>query len=288
MAARTMTAAARLAAAARSAAALVAAAMLLAGASAWAQSAPATAVDAPQPTLPLQPTLLDTVVARKQLRIGMPGDYKPFGVMDAGSGAFSGIDVDLTTGLARALGAEPVYVKSSWSTLLQDFQAGKFDMVAGGVSITLDRQKIGFFSIPTDVDGKAAIARCTDVDRYGSLAAIDRPDVRVVVNPGGTNERFDRANLKQATIRVFPDNTRIFREVAEDRADVMITDGVETRLQQKLNSGLCAIHPEKPFDTSEKGWLLPRDVAFKLFVDQYIHIHQLDGSYAATVKKWLD
>jgi cyclohexadienyl dehydratase len=77
-------------------------------------------------------------------------------------------------------------------------------------------------------------------------------------------------------------------EVAEGRADVMITDGVETRLQQKLNPGLCAIHPEKPFDRSEKAWLLPRDIAFKLFVDQYIHLKQLDGSYAAALKGWVD
>ncbi len=273
-----------------------AAAMLIEGPVARAQQAatPAGPVAASQPGASAPPdaagqaSLLDAVMARKQLRIGLPGDYRPFGVRDAATGAFSGIDVDLTTGLAEALGAAPVFVKTSWSTLLADFTSGKFDMVAGGVSITLDRQKAGFFSIPTDLDGKVAIARCADMDRLGSLAAIDRPDVRVVVNPGGTNERFDRANLKQAPIRVFPDNTAIFREVAEGRADVMITDGVETRVQQKLNPGLCAIHPDKPFDHAEKAWLLPRDIAFKLFVDQYIHLQQLNGGYAAIIGKWLD
>ncbi len=173
---------------------------------------------------------------------------------------------------------------TSWPTLMADFAAGKFDVLAGGVSVTLDRQRAGFFSVPTDVDGKAAIARCADAARYDGIDAIDRPDVRVVVNPGGTNERFDRAHLHAAQILVFPDNRTIFREVAEGRADVMITDGVETRLQQKLNPGLCAIHPDKPFDRSEKAWLLPRDIAFKLFVDQYIHLKQLDGSYAAAMK----
>ena len=235
--------------------------------------------DAPAPQ-----TLLDRVIASHRLRIGLTGDYKPFGVQDPATGAFSGIDVDLTTGLARALGAEPVFVK----TLMADFAAGKFDVLAGGVSVTLDRQRAGFFTVPTDVDGKAAIARCADVATYDGLDAIDRPGVRVAVNPGGTNERFDRAHLHAAQIVVFPDNRTIFREVAEGRADVMITDGVETRLQQKLNPGLCAIHPDRPFDRAEKAWLLPRDIAFKLFVDQYIHQKQLDGSYAATVKRWLD
>ncbi|WP_237477865.1 transporter substrate-binding domain-containing protein [Lichenibacterium dinghuense] len=228
-------------------------------------------------------TLLDRVVATHQLRVGLTGDYRPFSLQDSATGAFTGLDVDLTTGLAKALGAEPVFVKTSWPTLMADFQAGKFDVLAGGVSVTLDRQRDGFFSVPTDVDGKAAIARCADAERYDGLDAIDRPGVRVVVNPGGTNERFDRAHLHNAQILTFPDNKTIFREVAEGRADVMITDGVE-----KLNPGLCAIHPDRPFDRAEKAWLLPRDIAFKLFVDQYIHLKQLDGSYAAAVKAWLD
>ena len=252
------------------------AAALLGGAGARAEDAPAGA------------GRRDAVMARHQLRIGLTGDYRPFSLQDPATGAFSGIDVDLTAGLAKALGAEPVYVKTSWPTLAADFAANKFDVLAGGVSITLDRQKLGFFSVPTDVDGKAAIARCADAAKYDGLDAIDRPEVRVVVNPGGTNERFDRANLHRAAVRVFPDNKTIFREVAEGRADVMITDGVETRLQQKLNPGLCAIHPDKPFDRAEKAWLVPRDIAFKLFVDQYIHLKQLDGGYAATVARWLE
>ena len=243
----------------------------------------AAAEDAPAPG-----TLLDRVLASHQLRVGLTGDYRPYSLQDPVTGAFSGIDVDLATGLARALGAEPVFVKTSWPTLMADFAAGQFDVLAGGVSITLDRQRVGFFSAPTDVDGKAAIARCADAAKFDGLDAIDRPEVRVVVNPGGTNERFDRAHLHAAQILVFPDNKAIFREVAEGRADVMITDGVETRLQQKLNPGLCSIHPDRPFDRSEKAWLLPRDIAFKLFVDQYLHLKQLDGSYAATVKAWVD
>ena len=233
-------------------------------------------------------SLLDSVMARRQLRIGLTGDYKPFSLYDPATGSFSGIDVDLTTGLAKALGADPVFVKTTWSTLMADFKAGKFDLAAGGVSITLERQTVGLFSTPTDLDGKAAIARCADTDRFASLETIDRPEVRVVVNPGGTNEAFDRAHLAHARIRVYPDNTTIFREVAEGRADVMITDGVETRLQQKLNPGLCAIHPDRPYDHSEKGFLLPRDPVFKAFVDQYLHVQQLNGATAAIVSNWLD
>ena len=38
----------------------------------------------------------------------------------------------------------------------------------------------------------------------------------------------------------------------------MMTDAEETLLQQKLRPGLCAVHPDKPFTFSEKGFAATR------------------------------
>jgi cyclohexadienyl dehydratase len=159
----------------------------------------------------------------------------------------------------------------------------------GGVSITLERQKKALFSAPYLRDGKTPIARCADRDKFASLAAIDQPQVTVIVNPGGTNEKFDRAHLQEAKIEVWSDNLTIFRELEKGGADLMITDATETLYQQKLHPGaLCAIHPEAPFDFSEKAYLLPRDLALKDFVDQWLHISQATGAFAAIKAKWLE
>ena len=153
---------------------------------------------------------------------------------------------------------------TAWPMLAHDLQSDAFDIAMGGVSVTLDRQKIGFFSTPYLSDGKTPIARCDEQSKYQTLADIDRPGVRVIVNPGGTNERFDRAHLRQAAIVVQPDNTKIFDALAAGAADVMITDASETRLQEKLHPGaLCAIHPDQPFDFSEKAYWMPPDPALK-------------------------
>jgi hypothetical protein len=62
----------------------------------------------------------------------------------------------------------------------------------------------------------------------------------VIVNPGGTNECFDRAHLQKATIVQWSDNATIFDALVEGKADLMITDVVETRVQAKLHPGvLC-------------------------------------------------
>jgi len=187
------------------------------------------------------------------------------------------------------MGVDIEFVATSWPALTQDFAADKFDIALGGVTITLARLKLGFFSTPIMREGKTPIARCADKGRFATIADIDKPDTRVVVNPGGTNEKFARGNFKAADIRVYNDNVTIFNEIADGKADVMVTDASETRFQQKLHPGvLCAIHPEKPFDFAEKGYWLQRDVALKEFVDQWLHIAAETGEMKATYVKWFE
>lgn len=233
------------------------------------------------------PSTLDRVRDSSELRVCLTGDYKPFGFL-RGDGQFEGIDVDLAQSLATALKAKARFVKTTWPTLLDDFTGGACDIAMGGISITLDRQLRAAFSAMTMVDGKAPIARCADIAKYGSLAAIDRPEVRAVVNPGGTNERFARANFRQAQIRVYPDNVTIFDEIVAGRADIMVTDASETLLQHKLRPTLCPVPIDRPLQYSEKAFLLPRDdVAFKAFVDQWLHLAKATGEFDAAMDRWL-
>jgi cyclohexadienyl dehydratase len=157
------------------------------------------------------PSRLDAVQKSGKLRICTPGDYTPFALQKS-EGMFEGLDVDLVQTAAKALGAEPVFVKSAWPTLMKDF-IEKCDVAVGGISVTLDRQKTAFFSQAYMVNGKAPITRCENVAKYQTVADIDKPTVTVIENPGGSNERFARANFKSAKIVIYNDNTTIFDEI---------------------------------------------------------------------------
>ncbi|MBV9654530.1 MAG: transporter substrate-binding domain-containing protein [Acetobacteraceae bacterium] len=231
---------------------------------------------------------LDEIIARGTLRVGLTGDYRPFSARDNNTGAYSGLDVDAASGLADALGVKLEVVPTTWQSLISDLTAAKFDIGMGGISITLERQKSAFFSQPVMRAGKAAIARCADKERFDTLGAIDAPGTKVLVNPGGTNERFDRGALRRAEIVLVPDNNRVFGDLAAGRGDVVITDSVETRLQEKLHPELCAIHPDRPFDFGELAYLLPRDMPLKLFVDQWLHIAMENGTLRKLVQHWLE
>ena len=231
--------------------------------------------------------VLDTILARGTVRVGLTGEYRPFSIKgDAGS--FEGLDVDMAESLAKGLGVKLEIVPTTWPTLMADLQANRYDVGMGGISVTLERAKSAYFSIPIMRTGKAPIARCADQARFTSLSEIDKAGIRVIVNPGGTNERFARANVRQAEIIVFPNNAMIFDELVAGRADVMMTDAVETRVQQRLRPELCAVNPDQPFDFSELAYLLPRDPALKAWVDQWLHIQAETGEQKRIVAKWLN
>lgn len=248
--------------------------LLLLGGAALAQAAPAST--------------LDRVIDQGYVRVCTTGDYKPFTYFNPKTKKYQGIDIDMARDLGHALGVDVRFVRTSWSTLMKDFTAGKCDIAMGGISVNLDRQKQAYFTEPYLTDGKTPITLCKNVDRFQSLKQIDQPDVTVVVNPGGSNERFARAHLQQAKILVHKDNTTIFDEIIDGKADLMITDGTETVLQSKLHPELCAVHPDKPFTYSEMGYLLPRgDNVWKAWVDQWLHLSKATGHFRAIYAKWL-
>lgn len=233
-----------------------------------------------------EPSRLDEVIKSGKLRVCMTGDYKPFTFYKPDN-TFEGMDVDLARSLAKGLGVEAEFVKTTWSTLMADFQA-KCDIAMGGVSVSLERQKKASFAMSHMVDGKAAIARCADVAKYQSLAAIDQPSTRAIVNPGGTNERFARANYKQLKLIEHPDNVTIFQQIIDRKADIMVTDASETLWQAKQHPELCSINPDKPLQYSEKAFMLPRgDAPFKEFVDTWLHLAKQTGEYDGIYNKWL-
>jgi cyclohexadienyl dehydratase len=218
------------------------------------------------------------------LRVGTTGDYAPFS-SDAG-GVLRGLDLELARELAGALGLKPVFVPTSWPSLMADLRAHRFDLALSGITATAERAREASFSIPYLEDGKTAIARRGDAPRFGSLAAIDQTGVRVIVNPGGTNERFVREHLRRAEILLHPDNRTIFAALAEGGADVMFTDGIEVRLQSRRDPRLGGTLAE-PLTRAGKAVLLPRDADWRGAVDAWLGPLVTSGAVAERLERAL-
>src|ERR1700704_1494566 len=212
---------------------------------------------------------LERIRAAGVLRVGTTGDYTPFSLLQP-DGSYQGADIEMAYDLGETIGVRVVFVPTVWVDLLDHFLADRFDIAMGGVTVTAARAEKAFFSVPTFVDGKRPLARREYRDRFTNFAAIDQPGVRLIANPGSANEAFVRGHFRQATVIIHHDNASVFDELVADRADVMITDGLEADHQAQLHPELCAVPVAAPFTRLEKAYMFARDPAMRTFIDGWL------------------
>ena len=200
---------------------------------------------------------LAAVRARGVLLVCATGDYRPMSYLEPETGEYVGFDAALAGDLAAELGVRLEFVPTSWPTLMDDTLAGKFDLAVCGITITSARKELALMSDGYLENGKTVLCRAEDADKFTSLEAIDRPEVRVMENPGGLNEKFARANLPHAALIIHPVNEEIPGLVASGKADVMITEILEAEYYVSQDPRLAAPLLKAPFTHGELGFLLP-------------------------------
>ena len=200
---------------------------------------------------------LQMVKARGVLRVGTTGDYCPMSYLNPRTHAYEGFDTALTEDLAARLGVGIRYVPTTWPTLMQDTLDRKFDLAICGITITAARKEQALMSEGYLENGKTVLCRAEDAKKYISLAAINRPEVRVMENPGGLNEKFAREHLPNAILTIHPVNEEIPALVASGKADVMITEIMEAAYYAGKDARLAVPLLDRPFTRGQLGVLLP-------------------------------
>ena len=222
--------------------------------------------------------VLEGILARGVLRVGTAGDYQPMSYLDPESGKYLGFDAELAEDLAAALGVELQYVETSWPTLIEDTLAGKFDLAICGITVTEARQEQALMSIGYLGNGKTVLCRAEDADKYTSLEAINKPEVRVMENPGGLNEKFARENLPKATLIIHDVNQEIPGLIASGEADVMITEIMEAGFYVGQDNRLAAPLIYEPFTHGQLGVLMPKGSEDLLdYVNAFLEIEIASG-----------
>ena len=200
----------------------------------------------------------ESIRERGVLRVGTAGDYKPMSYLDPETGEYWGLDAELARDLAKALGVDIAFVPTSWPTLMEDTLAGKFDLAICGITVTDARKEQALMSDGYLENGKTVLCRAEDADRYLSLEAINRPEVRVMENPGGLNEKFARENLPEATLVIHDVNEEIPGLVTSGEADVMITEIMDAGYYVGQDARLAAPLIHDPFTHGQLGVLMPK------------------------------
>jgi len=234
-----------------------------------------------------QPTI-SRIQQRGTLLVGTTGDYRPLSFREA-DGTYWGFCIEMAKEIAKRLNVGIQFVQTSWPTLSADVQAEPqtFDLAIGGITVTDARRETMLMSDGYLANGKTIMCRASEADRYNSLADIDQPAVRVMVNPGGLNEKFANENLTHATIIVHPKNEEIPSLIADSVADVMITEITEAPYYVQTDARLAAPLLNEPFNHGEIGVLMRQGQEDLLqMVNDIISQMKSDGSLRLLHEKY--
>ena len=228
------------------------------------------------------------ILDRGTILFGTTGDYRPLSFCEP-DGTYWGFGIEVAKEIAKRIGVGVEFKKTSWPTLTADVLAEPqlFDLAIGGITITDARRETMLMSDGYLDNGKTILCRASEADRYKSLADIDKPEVTVMVNPGGLNEKFANENLTHANIVVYQKNEEIPTLVAEGAADVMITEITEAPYYVQTDPRLAAPLLNAPFTHGEIGVLMQKGQEDLLqMVNNVICQMKSDGSLRKLQEKY--
>ena len=228
------------------------------------------------------------ILDRGTILFGTTGDYRPLSFCEP-DGTYWGFGIEVAKEIAKRIGVGVEFKKTSWPTLTADVltEPQIFDLAIGGITITDTRRETMLMSDGYLDNGKTILCRASEADRYKSLADIDKPEVTVMVNPGGLNEKFANENLTHANIVVYQKNEEIPTLVAEGAADVMITEITEAPYYVQTDPRLAAPLLNAPFTHGEIGILMQKGQEDLLqMVNNVICQMKSDGSLRKLQEKY--
>jgi cyclohexadienyl dehydratase len=230
---------------------------------------------------------LNRILAAKVLRVGTPGDYRPLAILE--NGKYEGFDIDVINLIAKELGVKVEFVPTTWPKLMEDHQADKFDISLGGITRNVARMVKTDFLPPCAPFGKVALIRADDKFKFAKPEDLNQPDVHVIKNPGGTNEKYVDAHLTKAKVTTHANNAEIPGLIAEGKGDVMITDTYEALVYSKKDSRLFVAFIHEPLTPlAYKGYMLQNDDPDYVRVMKFIWDElQLRGELKTVEEKWL-
>ncbi|MDH6522211.1 transporter substrate-binding domain-containing protein [Streptomyces sp. SAI-090] len=226
---------------------------------------------------------LDSARSKDTLRVALTEANPPWNFLKDNKPA--GYDVDVAHELAKRLGIGKVeFVGSDFGSFIGGVQAGRFDIVISGQTITDERKKQVGFSRPYEVNGVSVFVRAGNTSLTGPSSLRGRT---IAVSEGTTQAEYARTKIPGARVKTYKNATLALTDVGQGRADAALVSKFQgAYLADKNNLRVRAagslLETEVNGMTFRKG---QKDLKQK--VDKALNGMIDDGTLSAISRRWL-
>jgi cyclohexadienyl dehydratase len=254
-------------------------------ASAWTACAP--------PPRPVSAATVAAPTASVRARVGAPlrvatsGEYPPLSSWKGDRP--DGFAPALLEAFAATEKRDLAWSRFRWPDLVADMRAGRFEIAADGITVRPERSVAGRFTVPIARGGAVLLLRrptwagapgsAEKQDPLAAVRAIDRTELRVVVNAGGHLERVTRALLRSANVRAIADNASVRDALARGEADAAMTNTFEA---PRWSEGLADVERIGPLSRDVTAlWIHPDREALAERLDTWLLAEEESGALGA-------
>jgi len=164
--------------------------------------------------------LIATGANAQSIRIGTEGAYEPWNYVDE-NGNLAGLDIDVMNELCKRAGLECTFVQTAWDTIIPNLNAGNYDVIAAGMSITEERQQsINFTADYSPPDESAYMMLASSNVDPSNLKGVKIGTQTGTIQDGYANENLAEGN----TLLTFDTASNALADLMAGNIDVILAD----------------------------------------------------------------
>lgn len=232
-----------------------------------------------------QEDALSRIKAAGTIRIANTQGHAPWDFLDANN-QLVGLGIDLGREIAKRMGIPKVeFIPARFPDLIPGVQAGRFDLVIAGHSITEERAKIVSFSEPYMAIGTSIFVRDGD-ERIKTLDDINGKSIGTLA--GSTTEKYltEKHADKKLDIRAYENATLALTDLAVRRVDAVIYSDDAGAYIAKIRN--LPVRRAVQVNKEINAMVFKKDqAAFEKALNAAYASIRDDGTYSALSAKWL-
>jgi ABC-type amino acid transport substrate-binding protein len=223
-------------------------------------------------------SLLDEIVERGELRVGMNLQFEPQMYLDD-SGEPAGYDVELLNLLATDLGVELAIQNQEFDALIPGLLAGQWDMISVGL-VPRPPRLLQMYFTDSYVPYELVLVAPADTDREPTIDAYNVADTTITALQGASAAELTTATFPEATLAEFPQQDAAFLEVASGRADAIVVESyLAQRFIQANPDQLAIVELPQPLQIEFGAWAIPLgDDVMLQYLNSWLQYYKNNGT----------
>lgn len=171
----------------------------------------------------------------RTVTVAVENAYPPFNRIDEATGEAVGWDYDAVREICSRINCTPEFVEAAWDGIFLAMNAGEFDMLADGVTLTEERKAVVDFSTPYVLVGQVLLVKA------GETATLEdfRNDASLEIGTqiGTTNEIVAHREFGEERVQSYEDFGIAVLALLSDDIDAIVIDNVTAIEYMEVNEG---------------------------------------------------